>query len=260
MMIVNFNSKKGFGLLDIIMGITLAALLFTGILYLRPYNVQALQRFNAFSISFLTRAMWSITWNTPKNGMNITPYHADIGIFPSNAVLLQASCQNMNGSDTLTVQYQGNEKRTVLDCMGSPLDASQTTINQYFINSHHQLICLNVNKTKTKEIFSKSLIDNCDAMHIRYGLDLNNDGVIDRYVSGDFPGLSYDSVYDVKISLLINTQEKASPILESKFYTLQDLEFGPFKDHYLRRVFTMNIPLKKTHQSMGVRNETIREI
>jgi hypothetical protein len=177
------------------------------------------------------------------SGNKASLYQENTPLFPANARILKGTNKDMQGSDTVTVRYKGNAENNVFNCQGSPLTAWQSSDVEFFINSKADLACAAAKQGVPDLDKAVSLIENVELMRIRYGEDTNMDGHVDRYVPADAPDLSLDRVKVVKIIILLRSTEPTNPLFDSGYYTVDGIGFGPFNDHYLRKVLTITLPV-----------------
>lgn len=170
-------------------------------------------------------------------------YQDPVPFFPENTQVMKGTNRDLNGSDTLLVRYHGNDNNNVFSCLGTPLTTTQITESLFYINTDGKLACSIVQNGSADMKSPNILIEDVEVMHVRYGEDTDHDGVANRYVPANSTDLSYDRVVTVKISLLARTGETINPLLATKYYQLDDIEFGPYTDHHARRVLTFSLPV-----------------
>ncbi len=243
------SNAKGFGLVEIMMGLIIVIVLVIGFAsvmmnrstgYQVDYNLTQLQRRGNFTQIFLSQSLRLPDHNINAAIANDEPYQNYPNLFPTNAKVITGVSNAINGSDAITIAYQAS-KDNMLDCMTVNSSPNHPITSMLFITENSELACCAVVNGAPNFSNRDVLIEGVEAMRIRYGEATNNTGMINRYVAADNPDLSFSRVLNVKISLLIRTPEKASLELDSKYYTLQDVELGPFNDHYLRKVYTTTI-------------------
>ena len=243
---------NGFSIVSILMLVALASMLFAGFvrLYQHHDKPQAETNFNA--LSYNPYFSW-VFFNSHTNELGFYPfaspvikksYDAVAPLFTPRSTLIKVTDTNVNGSDTFTLQYQGNDSGNVFNCQGTPLTANQETESFYYINEQHNLVCATRNQGSALEK-AYLVMKNVESMVIRLGEDLDNDGLVNRYVEADSPSLSYDKVVSLRVSLLLRTNEISDRLTPNQYYNLDGEEKGPFTDNYVRKVLTTTVPLKK---------------
>ena len=83
-----------------------------------------------------------------------------------------------------------------------------------------------------------------DTLQLRYGLDTDNSGAPNSWVTADAIA-NWEDVRSVEISLLARSDEEYGAEIDSVVYDLADTQFDPVNDRRLRQVFST---------SVGVRN------
>ena len=96
----------------------------------------------------------------------------------------------------------------------------------------------------TSDFVPEELASGIDTLQIRYGLDTDNSGAPNTWVSADGVG-DWADVRSAEITLLARSDEEYGPETDSVVYNLADTQFDPVDDRRLRQVFST---------SVGVRN------
>jgi len=90
----------------------------------------------------------------------------------------------------------------------------------------------------------EELVAGVDTMQVRYGIDTDNSGAPNNWVSAD--GVAdWANVLSAEITLLARADDEYGTDVDSVVYTLVDTQFDPVDDRRLRQVFST---------SVGVRN------
>lgn len=247
------KTQLGLGLVEIFVSLTVAMLLLSGLINLMLSNQQAyrldhnlaeIQNNGRYATTFMGRTIRLAGFRSPPDFSKMLNYSDLTSIFPAGSELVQGTNNNVNGSDTITVRYQGSPSGNVFDCLAQTVNADQIAVNTFSVNNQGQLICSAVNNGVPNASNPAILVDGVEAMHIRFGEDLNEDGMVDRYVPPGYTGLVLNNVVSVRISFLLRSQEEVSPTTNTQKYALQDSLLGPFNDKYLRRTITTTIKLR----------------
>lgn len=243
------NQEKGIGLIEIIMGLIILTIVIIGFCTVMlnhskdfqvENNVTQLQRANHLGIS---KNYHAPDYRLSASTAHQEPFQDFINIIPANAKIVAGTSSNVNSSDTITITYPIT-KNSMFYCMAVTAPLDQMVGAVLYITENHQLACASIKDNVPNMNQKDIMIEGVEAMRIRYGEDTDNDGVANRYVSADYPGLSLPRVINIKMSLLVRTPEKANLMLDSKYYTLQDVELGPYKDNYVRKVYTTTLPIR----------------
>lgn len=100
------------------------------------------------------------------------------------------------------------------------------------------------------------LVEGVENMQILYGEDTemvfpapalptpNGNGIANRYVPANTPGLDMRRVVSVRIALLVSTPDRTNNTLDTKTYNLLGTVVDPVDDRRIRRVFTTTIELR----------------
>lgn len=249
----SIKRQLGLGLIEIFVSLTVAMMLLSGLITLMLNNQQAyrldhnlaeIQNNGRYATTFMSRTIRLAGFRSPPDFSKMITYTDLEDVFPSGSELVQGTSNNINGSDTLTVRYQGSPSGNIFDCLGQTVNDGQMAVNTFSVNNQAQLICSAINNGIPNPNNPTVLVDGVEAMHIRFGEDLNGDGQVDRYVPPGYAGLLLNNVVSIRISLLLRSLEQVSPTINSQTYALQDSLLGPFNDKYLRRTVTTTIKLR----------------
>lgn len=244
---------SGVGLIEILIGITMSLILLAGFInlfmnnkrtYLLDHSLSELQRNGQFANLILNRTLRLAGYRTTPDLENMKGYADYVDIFPPGSELITGTNNDTNGSDSITIRYQGNNSGDIFDCLATPVAANQVAESRFFINNNQELVCSAINNGATNPNNPAVLVENVQSMQIRYGEDTDGDGIVNHYVPAGFSGLDYNRVLAVRISLLLTTDTPTNPVIDNKFYTVQDVEYGPFNDNFLRKVYTTTIQLR----------------
>lgn len=197
-----------------------------------------------FSWLFFTRNTRELGFYPFPSSIVDTPYEVVAPLFTPRATLLKVTSGDTHGSDSFTLQYQGNEEGNIFNCQGTPLTANQQTESYYYINEHQDLVCATRHQEASLEK-AYPVMKNVETMVIRLGEDLDNDGLVNRYIAAGSPALSYDKVINMRVSLLLRTNEISERLTPNQYYNLDGEEKGPYPDLYVRKVLTTTVPIKK---------------
>jgi|GEM_PF-6002409 len=242
----------GFSILSMMLIITLASLLFAGFIRLYQNNQQALINVNFNTLSYNPLFSW-IFFNDHTNELGFypfdsavitKPYDAVTTLFTPGSTLIKVSDADVNGNDTFTLQYHGNDLGNVFNCQGTPLLAHQQTESFYYINEHHDLVCATRNPESALDK-AYPVMQNVESMVITLGEDLDNDGLVNRYISAHADTIAYSKIMNIRVSLLLKTNEISSRLTPNQYYNLDGEEKGPYADLFVRKILTTTVPLKK---------------
>ncbi len=135
----------------------------------------------------------------------------------------------LNGSDSITISYEGTA-----DCVGRPV--ASPVVNRYDLQAsatsgRSALYCNNI-----------EILDGIDNMQLLYGEDTDNDGSANKYVSAPLANMA--NVVSVRLGLLLTTRDAVGSLTQTRQYDVLGVNYGPFNDTRLRRVFSTTIMLR----------------
>ncbi len=245
------KQQDGFSIVSTMFLIAVAALLLSGFFRLYLNNKEPLTEVNFRTLSYNPYFSW-IFFNNHTQELGFYPFDSPIihkpfdeiaPLFAPRSTLVKVD-GNINGSDTFTLQYTGNDSGNVFNCEGTPLMANQQTESFYYIDEHKDLVCSTRNQDAALEK-AYPVMKNVESMVIRLGEDLDNDGLVNRYMAADASSVAYDKVVSLRVSLLLRANETSELLTSNQYYNLDGEEKGPYSDLYIRKVLTTTIPLKK---------------
>lgn len=95
---------------------------------------------------------------------------------------------------------------------------------------------------------TRELVQGVEQMHILYGKDTSGDNVPDTYLKAGAAGLTtdvnWDSVVNLRISLMVSSDEEVGQEVDNKARTLLDQNVAAAGDRRYRRVFTTTINMR----------------
>jgi hypothetical protein len=196
-----------------------------------------------FAYQILTRAVHLTGYRSAPN----VRAAGEGGIFAGGNIALEGTSDNVNGSDTFTVRYQGSgaPDGSIVDCSGAEIRFDTIVTNVFAIrtgrNGNLALWC------DSSISGSIEIVPDVQSMHILYGDDTDApdaDYVADRYVQrGDV--VDMNNVVAVRIALLFQTANAGSRNdLDRGVYQLNGVAVGPFNDTRVRRLVTWNLNIR----------------
>ncbi|MGE3319037.1 MAG: PilW family protein [Candidatus Berkiella sp.] len=246
------RGSSGLNLLSTLLLFALIGLLAAGFIRLYEHHHDSQVDSNFESLSYNPYFSWLFfSHHTRDLGFSLftkpivnTSYEVVAPLFTPHSALLKVTRGDINGSDSFILQYQGNEQGNIFNCQGTPLTANQQTESYYYINEHQDLVCATRNQEASLEK-AYPVMKNVEAMVIRLGEDLDNDGLVNRYIVAGSPAITYDKILNMRVSLLLRTNEISESLTPHQYYNLDGEEKGPYLDLYVRKVLTTTVPLKR---------------
>lgn len=191
------------------------------------------------------------------SGYRSTPTSASSGSYPTLSSVFTSSLPHISGtngggfhgSDSITIRFQGSGNGTgtpdgmIRDCLGNSVDASNIATNTISVNNSGELQCRAVNQTTGTDT-TQTLIGNVESLQFRYGEDLNQDGVAERYVPANYAGLSMNRVVSVRFSILLMTTDEVKAMTDTNNYNLLGDNYNPADDKRVRRQFEGSVYIR----------------
>jgi type IV pilus assembly protein PilW len=95
----------------------------------------------------------------------------------------------------------------------------------------------------TSGFVPEELVAGIDTLQLRYGLDTDNSGAPNSWVSADGVGV-WEDVLSTEVTLLARADDEYGTETDSVVYTLVDTQFNPVDDRRLRQVFSTSVGLR----------------
>jgi type IV pilus assembly protein PilW len=251
-------TTRGFTLVEVMIAIAIGLFLTTVIAslfinsrsaYSTTDEISRMQENMRFAYQILTRAVHLTGY---RSSPNVQAARENGVIFVGPNVALEGTNDNVNGSDTFTVRYQGSGPPVgeIVDCSGREIAALEIVTNRFYIrpgqNGNLALFC-DSSIVGIAEVTEIEIVPDVQSMHILYGEDTDGpdwDWVADRYVPRGGVG-NMDDVVAVRIALLFQTANAGSRNdLDRGIYQLNGVAVGPFDDTRVRRLATWNLNIR----------------
>ena len=248
---------KGFSILEVLIAITISLILMLGILQLfisnkNTYRMEdsyaTLQDNNRFLHHYLSSIIRNTAYRSPQQNSLFQPIES---LFTGANLFIQATNNNgTNGSDTLTIRYQGSGNGTgtpdgsIRDCLNRPIDSFVTATNTFSISANNELICQAQNANAAPATSTQVILQDIENMQILLGEDLDGDKSPDRFVNPGHPVLNFNNVVSVRVSLLLRSPDPTSPTPDNDSYNLLGTLHNAGGDNFIRQVLTFTITLR----------------
>jgi len=95
----------------------------------------------------------------------------------------------------------------------------------------------------TSEFDAEELVTGVDTLQIRYGLDTDNSGAPNTWISADGVG-DWADVLSAEITLLVRADEEYGSEPDTVVYSLVDMQFDPVDDRRLRQIYSTTIGMR----------------
>jgi len=178
------RAVAGFTLVELMVALVLGLLVLGSVITVYMNNTQAAQfqtgvmraqENGRFAIDVLSRTLRMAGYD-PDGGATVSGNVISGTTGSSGTTFTQSGLKS--GADTITVRYEGGTD--IRDCRGVATSSSNAIVNQYAIltdaSGIDQLVC------NTADGNAESLAEGIEDMQVLYGVDLDSDGVANRYV------------------------------------------------------------------------------
>lgn len=267
----NADIQYGFSLVEIMVALSISLLLLAGVLqiflsskqaYRAQENLSRVQENDRFAVDYLGRYL------------RLAGYRANLDKtaaerFPSGSESLNGADNDSDssntiadGSDTITVRFEGDGTTAMRDCLGSIIQTNEIATNVFRISTSNELTCTTpagqktcsaptsgvgvcINPATQASARTETIVEGVENMQVLYGEDTDGNGVANRYVTRANVS-NIDNVVTIRISLLLRTMEDNiadTPVS----YTYNGATVNP-GDRRLRRIATTTIALRNRLQ------------
>lgn len=172
-------------------------------------------------------SIFQLTTITPAGALDLLGHNANVAYTPGNAATLW-------GADQL---------------YGLGGEVARLETHAFYIgrgsNNRPSLFQLRLQwqNATTSGFVPEELVAGIDTMQLRYGLDTDNSGAPNSWVSGDLVG-DWTDVLSTEITLLARADDEYGTETDTVTYTLIDTQFNPVDDRRLRQVFSTSVGLR----------------
>jgi type IV pilus assembly protein PilW len=172
-------------------------------------------------------SIFQLTTVTPAGSLDLLGHNANAAYAPGNAATLWAADQSYG--------------------LGGEVARLQT--HAFYIgrgsNNRPSLFQLRLQwqDATTSGFVPEELVAGIDTMQLRYGLDTDNSGAPNSWVSGDAV-TNWSDVLSAEITLLARADDEYGTETDTGVYTLIDTQFNPVNDRRLRQVFSTSVGLR----------------
>lgn len=205
--------QSGLGLIELMIAMTLGLLLLAGILQIyignkRDFEAQASQaalQENAQLASFLLDQI-----------VAHAGYHANAFDDEREALRGPAITAPAGSPDSITIRFQSDGAMS--DCIGSDIPSGEESVNRFFVNHVNASTGLGtfscartrIEQDGTSHSSTQPLVDNVQALEIRYGVDQDGDNAVDRYRNASNV-TAFRRVRSVEIALVLASDNNVRP-------------------------------------------------
>lgn len=252
------RTQFGFSILEVLIAIVISMIMLAGVLQIflnskNVYNIESnfanLQENGRFATTYLARIVRLSGYRTPPTTPQIFQDYTTV--FPvATPYVTGTSGTGPNGSDTITVRYQGSGNGTgtpdgtIRDCLNNGIDSNTLASSTFSITNNNELQCQAINPNASPTNNTQILVSGVENMKVLYGEDVDGNGTADRYVAANFPSLNMARVVSVRISLLLRSNDPVDLIQNSVTYYILGQSYTPTATNYLRQQATFTVVLR----------------
>ena len=239
---------RGFGLIENLIALTVGLILLAGLIqlfihakmtYQLSEEMNQLQDNGRFISYYLPNLLRQAGYRTPPRSQLYSPFDA---VF-SEPFLTAQNDIGINGSDILTLRFQGHQDGKMRDCLQNPVPGNQVTTNILSINDAYQLECRTIHQNPALDQ-TGVLASGVENFQVLFGEDIDNDLSPDRYVPANYPGLDLNNIISIRISFLLQTQDNVSQVINNNQFNLLSVKYISPADKRVRKMFTTTIYLR----------------
>jgi len=161
-------------------------------------SIQRMQENGRLAGDLIGRYLRMAAYDDPLNTF-VVDQPLILGTAGSSGALIQLP-DLKTSADTIGVRYEGGTK--IRDCLGAPVAAGTYVTNVFGISNDGNLVC------GTSTANTTLLVEGIEDMQLRYGLDIDGDGVSNRFVQAADVS-DWNQVVAMKVALLSSTVTNA---------------------------------------------------
>lgn len=252
---MNINKQKGFSIIEVMVALLVATIMLAGVLKifihaknssLLESNFSEIQSNARFATTYLSRIIFLAGYRSPPVSGSFSSY-TDVFPVSTTPFISGTNGTGANGSDTLTIRYQGSGNGTgtpdgsITDCLNNAVDAGTMVTNVFSITNDNELQC---ESTVGGSTTSAVLVSGVENMQVLFGEDVDGNGTVDRYVPSSFSGLDTDRIISVRVNLLFRSTDPVDLTPDSVTYNLNSQAYTPTDLGYLRYHITFTTVLR----------------
>jgi type IV pilus assembly protein PilW len=184
-----------------------------------------------FAIDVLSRTLRMARYDDPLTSFEVTEPTLQGSEAPAGALLAVPGLKD--GSDTIGLRFEGGAQ--IRDCLGQPVAAGVDVTNLFGVSAGEELVCGTTTANATP------LAEGVEDLRLRYGLDLDGDGLANRYVAA--AGVAdWGQVVTVQAAILVNSVTDA--LADEGTVCLGCTVFAGTEDRRIRAEFQTTIGIR----------------
>lgn len=232
-MIFKNIKKNGYTIVELMLGLSLASIVFLGALKFINSTVNT-DEYQKDMINLQNESNFAISYITSDAKMSGFSISSTISTTNKQPFIWDKTLDNYEGrnNDSIKISYENFDNNT--DCDGN--DNLENIENMYYVDEFKNLKCNDI-----------TLIENVESFQILYGVDINNDFRADRYLKSTEASIASQNpeytIVSLKIDLLSRNNREFGSQYEKSFNIIGHNKLT-FNDMYIYRKHTRIIQLK----------------
>lgn len=227
---ISKRAESGFTLIELMISMVIGLALLGAVtsLYLGSSqstrfqsSVQRMEESGRFAIDLMSRNLRMARYDNPLNTFEVEQPLIH-GTTSSSGAFFALQDLKAN-ADTITVRFEGGAG--IRDCLGAPVAEGSYVTNVYGVDTSDSLVC------GTSPVNTTALVEGVEDMRLRYGIDLDSDGIANRFVSSANVG-DWDQVVALQVAVLVNSVTAA--LTSDDTVCLGCTVFNGFEDRLVR--------------------------
>lgn len=161
-------------------------------------SIQRMEENGRFAIDILSRNLLMAGYDNPLNAFEVEQPDL-LGTGNASGALITVP-DLKEDSDTISLRFEGGTK--IRDCLGAPVAENTYVTNVFGISTGNSLVC------GTTSTNSAPLVEGVEDLNFSYGLDVDSDGIANRYVDASEVA-SWNQVVTIRIAVLVSSVSNA---------------------------------------------------
>ncbi len=214
--LISTTRVSGFTLIELLLGLTLGTTLLLATTAL----------FSQLRESYRIQSEWNELYERGRHLVQVLSRELGRAGHPNRAHLAAAGIESSGRDDEILLRYWPGH-----DCAG----AAVSTVRYYLDDGD-----LRCDGNGAAPPTPQTLTSGVDEIVFRYGVDSDQDGLIDRYRRGVQIEVDH-GIKSITVAVLLRSGSPVRQQPDDSHYTLLGRRLGPFHDHYLRTPFQFTI-------------------
>ena len=194
-------------------------------------SVQRMEENGRLAVDMISRNLRMAAYDNPLN-----TFEVEQPLFlgtPGSSGALIALPDLKATADTIGIRFEGGTD--IRDCLGAPVAEGTYVTTLIGVSNDGNLVC------GTSSSNSTPLVEGIEDMQLRYGLDLDADGISNRFIEAADVS-DWNQVVALKVSLLVSTVTDALTVADT--VCMGCTVFSGSEDHKIRSEFQTIIGIR----------------